>query len=397
MNRIIEEYKARPSLKYSNIFINEDSVITYVYFTHNDFIFVVIRKNCKNKDKFIDECKNIADIISKQNICSNKLRKFEDIIKIENFSSLILIPYKYWDNNCTISSSTLDNSIWIAPIYNCEFSGDENEKELNVMLIGVHATLKLCDWERDISPKLKMSYLNLSTLSGSRNREFQITKKENLYWAISVLKDSYSYIGFENYKQEKYIISFNNNTFIIKPLSLSNFQNENVYDIINDILCGKLKYPQYLSIPDLVNIEAIQKNTNETIKLIGNEIIKIISANYKDKDIKINKKKCTVYKNKQIIGEILYRFISLNYYENNGCSLRMELEINVYKYKVFNIASEQELNKDPFYFEYNGRNIFHFYIAHGIYKNIISIANIIILLIKKIKDLDKEINKSFDI
>jgi hypothetical protein len=395
MHSELEEYNAVAIDGYKNIFIAKEpyTAYTYIYTVFNKLIFRISKRNCLDQEKFIKDCLVIFDIIVNQNISAVEVKKISSITGISNFSSLILIPYEYCNHN-PVSEKTLKKTIVVAPIYDCEFSGDENKEELEAMVNGPLATINLDNWEREISPKLKMSYVNYSTQSGSRSKIFKIAKSQNLHWSISVLKDHVSYIGFENFKHEKYKVALSNNRPFLTPTI--GYTKDDFNQIINDILWGNFDYPKQVALSEKINIDAVEANNSKLIKLVDNCLNEFILKTYHFN--KINKKKNSYIlrnDNKQTIGVLEYSFVPSNYYKDNGCSLTMCLEAHISKCKVSDILDKIGLfcNNDCFIFNKHigdylkNSTLLKFYIAHGIYDDIISNASFVIKLIQKMNNL----------
>lgn len=396
MQSELKEYNATAISEYKNIFISKDKDVAYthIYVVFNDLIFRISKRNCEDQEKFITDCLFIFDIIANHNINTVKLRKISEVTGVYAFSSLILIPYEYCNHN-PISEKTLKKTVVVAPIYDCEFSGDETKEELEVMINGPLATINIYDWEREISPKLKMSYTNFTSQSGSRSRVFKIAKSQNLHWAISALKDDVSYVGFENFRHEKYKVALNNNGLFLTP-TIKYLEND-FYKIVNEILWGNFSYPQKVSLSEKIDIDALEASNSQMTKLLDNEINKCIEISYISGKINRKKNKYTFYNSdKQVEGVLEYSLFTTNYYKDNGCSISMSLEAYIDKCKVSDILNNIGLpcNNDCFVFNQssiknnsNHSSTLRFYIAHGIYNDIISNSSFVVALMQKMNNL----------
>lgn len=265
---ISKEYNAALVDGYQNLFIedNKDAAIISIYMMYNQLIFKISRKNCTDKISFINNCVSIFNIIENLDIKEAKLTKTPLPTMILNFSSLVLIPYKCCNHN-SINNTILIRTILVAPIYDCEFSGDEDEEEVGAMINGPLATVNLLNWERTISPKLRMSYMNFSSQSCSRSRIFKIATLKNLYWAIDTLNDSFSFVGFENFKHESFKIILNNKRQSIVP-TIDNI-NGDLKQIVHEILLGTANYPTQINSSEKKDIEAIQMPNTVLINTVA--------------------------------------------------------------------------------------------------------------------------------
>lgn len=400
MESTIKEYKAMLLEGYDNVYMSEDEPFINLYIYKNELIIRIVISNCTNKEKFINDCKAIADIIANHDIHTCELRKIQQIVGVGSFSSLLLIPYEYYKTGYEAGSKEiLEKTIWAIPIYDCEFSGDESPLEIQAMIRTPHETIDIANWEREVTPKLKMSYTNYSTQSGSKNRIFKIAALHNLSWVLSVLRDDISYIGFENYKREKYKITLVHGVPTLTPSVKENTNNSNFKELIFDILSGNVKYPNHISNSDAIDIEAIQLNSSGMIKLIECNLKKLVEKS-NENYFKPTKGRYTLYnKSKSIMAYISYSFMINDYYTNEGCSVKMNIEAIVNQCRISDITTEAGLDYDfkkDSLFEFNNKtfseeleslNLLNFYPAFGIYKNIESISALIFTLMQIIRNL----------
>lgn len=400
MESIIKDYKAILLEGYNNMYISENEPFIHLYIYTNELIFRIVISNCTDKEKFINDCKAIADIIANHDIHTCELIKIQRVVGVADFSSLILIPYEYYQTGHEARPNyILEKTIWAVPIYDCEFSGDENPLEIQAMIRKPYETIDIADWKRNVVPKLKMSFTNYSTQSGTKNRIFKIATLDNLSWAMSVLRDDISYIGFENYKHEKYKITLVHGIPTLTPSVKGNTDNGNFNELIYDILLGNVKYPSHISYSDAINIEAIQLNSSGMIKLIEYNLKKLVEKSNKNY-FKLKKGRYTLYnKSKIIVAYISYSFMINDYYTNEGCSVKMNIEAIVNQCRIADIITEAGLDYDfnkESLFEFNDKtfseeleslNLLNFYPAFGIYKNIESISALIFTLMQIIRNL----------
>lgn len=400
MESIIKEYKAMLLDGYNNMYISENEPFIHLYIYTNELIFRIVISNCTDKEKFINDCKAIADIIANHDIHTCELIKIQRVVGVADFSSLILIPYEYYQTGHEARPKyILEKTIWAVPIYDCEFSGDESPLEIQAMIRKPYETIDIADWKRNVVPKLKMSFTNYSTQSGTKNRIFKIATLDNLSWAMSVLRDDISYIGFENYKHEKYKITLVHGIPTLTPSIKGNTDNGNFNELIYDILLGNVKYPSHISYSDAINIEAIQLNSSGMIKLIDQNLKKLVEKQ-KDKSFKYTKGRYALYsKSKSIMAYISYSFMINDYYTNEGCSVKMNIEAIVNQCRISDIITDSGLDYDlkkESFFEFNNKTVsgefgsldyLDFYPAFGIYKNIESISDLILVLMQILKNI----------
>lgn len=400
MESIIKDYKAILLEGYDNIYISEVMNCINIYVYRNELILWIGISDCINKKEFIDDCRVIADFIANHDIHACELRKIQQIVGVGNFSSLLLIPYEYYKTGYeTESKAILEKTILVVPIYDCEFSGDESPEEIKAMIGNPHPTINIFNWEREVTPKLKMSFTNYSTQSGTKNRIFKIATLNNFSWVLSVLRDDISYIGFENYKHEKYKITLVHGVPTLTPSVKGNTDNGNFDELIYDILSGNVKYPNHISNSDAIDIEAIQLNSSGMIKLIEYNLKKLVEKSNKNY-FKLTKGRYTLYsKSKIIVAYISYSFMINDYYTNEGCSVKMNIEAIVNQCRIADIITEAGLDYDfnkESLFEFNDKtfseeleslNLLNFYPAFGIYKNIESISALIFTLMQIIRNL----------
>lgn len=400
MESIIKEYKAMLLEGYNNMYISENEPFIHLYIYTNELIFRIVISNCTDKEKFINDCKAIADIIANHDIHTCELIKIQRVVGVADFSSLILIPYEYYQTGHEARPKyILEKTIWAVPIYDCEFSGDESPLEIQAMIRKPYETIDIADWKRNVVPKLKMSFTNYSTQSGTKNRIFKIATLDNLSWAMSVLRDDISYIGFENYKHEKYKITLVHGIPTLTPSVKGNTDNGNFNELIYDILLGNVKYPSHISYSDAINIEAIQLNSSGMIKLIDQNLKKLVEKQ-KDKSFKYTKGRYALYsKSKSIMAYISYSFMINDYYTNEGCSVKMNIEAIVNQCRISDIITDSGLDYDlkkESFFEFNNKTVsgefgsldyLDFYPAFGIYKNIESISDLILVLMHILKNI----------
>lgn len=372
---------------YENIFFSEDkfSSYTYIFTIINGMIIKVQQKDCKDFEKFVHDCMEIFTIITNHNIKEVEIRKIPLQRSVSNFTSIILIPYELCNHN-PINEDIVRKTILVAPIYDCEFSGDENSEEVKAMITLPYATVRLDNWEREVSPKIKMAYANLTLQSHSLNKTFKLTKAENLFWSIHALKDGGSYIGFENYKHEKYLISWNNGKYSIIPY-MKSFE-EDLDTTIHQILLGENRYPDRLTVSDKINIEAVEANSSNLKRIIKSNyetfILKRIS------NINIIHGKNTLYlidSEKKKIGIVKYLLTPLNLYKNNGCCYRITLQAGVGNCRITEILMKIGLIEDSLLSLCFNETSQDFHIAHGIYRDILSITELTVSLIYRINNL----------
>ena len=372
---------------YEDIYFSEDkySHYTSLFTIINGIILKVQKKDCKDFEKFIHDCIEIFTTITNNNIQKIEIRKIPLQRSISNFTSIILIPYELCNHN-PINEDIERKTLLAAPIYDCEFSGDENGEELKAMITLPYATVRLEIWEREVSPKLKMSYSNYTLKSHSQNKTFKLTKTENLFWALDTLKDDLSYIGIENFKHEKYLISWDNGKHSLIPNI--KFTEQNFDETINNILLGKNKYPVRLIEEDKINIEAVEASSSNLKRIIKSnfeaQILKKVSG---INIIQCNNSLSIMSSENKKIAIFNYVLTPLNFYKNEGCCYRLTLSVNLYDIRIIEILKTIGLLNHNLSYLCLIETDFDFHIASGICKGIFKSVEMTVSLIHTVNNL----------
>jgi len=140
--------------------------------------------------------------------CVKRIVKITNIAyKETNFDAMLCIPSLYHTSFATYSDRLHQKTIDVFPIYNCEFSGDESPDTVKFLRQDIVSTV---NWNREISPKIRLRYKNHKTKSRTTGRKLHLDKWNNLLHELNILQDctdSSSFIEVENYKNEYIHIS----------------------------------------------------------------------------------------------------------------------------------------------------------------------------------------------
>ncbi len=150
--------------------------------------------------------------------CTNRIVKIANIAyKETNFDAMLFIPSQYHTSFSTYSDRLYQKTIDVFPVYSCEFSGDESPDIVKFLRQDIVSTV---NWNREISPKIKLRYKNNKTKSGTIEEKLYLDKWNNLLHELNNLQDctdSSSFIEVENYKNEYIHISILNiNVMVIR-------------------------------------------------------------------------------------------------------------------------------------------------------------------------------------
>jgi len=85
------------------------------------------------------------------------------------------------------------------PIFHSEFNGDETPDEVKSMRRDLVTTV---DWERPVSPKLRMRYNNVETKGKSTGKTPGLAPLETFWREFHRLADPKSFIELENYRKQ---------------------------------------------------------------------------------------------------------------------------------------------------------------------------------------------------
>lgn len=203
-NKYLDYYKAKALNIENDIFYSTDETpshkFIYIFISKNDFIINIAVRDFLD----INIISKLSEKISKLNIDNipENIQKIQDVNFVGlNFNSLMLLPpsYHIMGYEDTEEIPFLENTIIAFPIYHCEFSGNETPDEIKYMRRDIVSTI---DWNREITPKIKIRYKNFITKSKTVGNRFYLSKESTLINEINDLKDDKSFIELENYSNK---------------------------------------------------------------------------------------------------------------------------------------------------------------------------------------------------
>ncbi|KAF2334672.1 hypothetical protein [Flavobacterium ginsenosidimutans] len=154
---------------------------------------------------------------------NNKNIQFDKFVKLNNIfynememNGIAFLPYKYHSIFETQDKDLYLNTIVTFPIYNCEFNGNESSEEVKLLRRDIVSTI---DWDREVSPIIKIRYNNLKTGSRTRGNKFYFVSLNVVLNELDNLQnDDFpdSFVELENYKDEYiHVSALNSSVFLI--------------------------------------------------------------------------------------------------------------------------------------------------------------------------------------
>ena len=238
-DKIEKYYKANSIEKGSNIYFNEQKTqlhsFKYFHIIMNNYVIDVTVRDFQDKSTIVAFCKKIDAL---------NLEWIPQIVKLEkmlfdnlHFDSLLLLPSEYhiMGYEEEEEKEILQRTVLAIPIYHCEFSGNENIEDVKNLRRDYINTI---DWNRTITPKLKIKYKNYTTKSATIGKNNKLSDTKTLMNEIDALRDDLSFVEFENYKGIYFKVKWDKN-------KISIIQNQDLI-FVGDVNLAKDEIWKYL-------------------------------------------------------------------------------------------------------------------------------------------------------